>query len=116
MLKIAANPFFWTEAKLQVPDENGQMAEASIKVKLRYKDAEGYQATLETATQEPRGHGDEYVARAVLIEWTEVVGEQGEAVPYSPDARDSLFRQYKPLPTAIVRAWIAGQTGAAQGN
>lgn len=125
MIKITAHPFFWTTATFKAPDDNGEMQDVKLRVKLAYKDDKGYQDLLYTqAPQQPDGTGDSWLAKQVTQGWEAekpngkvvLADVDGKALPFSVDALDALLNAHKPAASAIVRAWIAGQVGAAQGN
>lgn len=120
MLKTTVNPFFWTNATFRTPDENGEMQEVSIRVKLAYKDSTDYQNLLYgEAAKKPDGTGDAWLAPQVLLGWVETqVGDQdGKPLPFNVDNVQAMLKAHKPLASAIARAWISGQVGAAaQGN
>ena len=96
------------------------MQDASIRVKLAYKDSTAYQHLLYgEAAKKPDGTGDAWLAPQVLLGWDDKhVGDQdGKPLPFTTPNVQALLDAHKPLATAIVRAWIAGQVGAAaQGN
>lgn len=117
-LKIAANPFFWTTAAFHSPSESGEMQEVKVRVKLAYKNDTDYQDLLyKQGPQQEPGTSDKFVATQVLIGWgDDICDASDKPLPYNDANRDALFNEHKPIATAIVKAWIAGQMGAAPGN
>lgn len=124
MIKITANPFFWATAIFKAPNDSGEMKDVKLRVKLAYKDDKGYQDLLYIqAPAQPDGTGDNWLAKQVVLGWEPesngkvvLADADGKALAYSADALDALLNAHKPVAAAIVRSWIAGQVGAAQGN
>lgn len=115
MLKIAPNPFFWTTASFAAPNEQGEMKEVKLRVKLAFMDDQQYKKELESV------HGSDHPDRALAVKllqgWDATQIDSGSApADFSVDLRDRLFSAYRALPTAIVKAWVAGHHGAMEGN
>ncbi len=85
--RIVPNPTFRVKVPLTVP---GAEARGVVEIEFRHMGRTAYAAWWESIT----GRTDAQVLGDVIAGWSDVVGEQGEAVAYTPEALALLLDRF----------------------
>jgi hypothetical protein len=56
------------------------------------------------------------VARAVLLDWKGVTGDDGKEIPYTPETAEKLFKELPDLLNDVVSLAMARETFQAEGT
>lgn len=107
--KIVRNPTFIHKVPVLVPVDGGH-EEQSLKVQFRVvPQDELMDHNLATAG------GTETYCRAIVSDFADVTGEDGEPLPMSDAIRNQLFRTPY-VQIALIRSYTAAMAGAKTGN
>lgn len=109
MIKLVPDPTFEHLVKLTVP---GQPGTVDLQMTFRHMSTARMAEWFVENENRPSA-----VALAEIIEgWSGVMGEDGQYAPYSPQALETLLKNYHPATSEIVRAWQIGLTESRAKN
>ena len=103
MIKLVPDPTFDALVKLTAPN---LLEPVEVPITFRHMTAEQVTAWF-------KDNSGKQVAEAIdriLTGWTGVMGEDGQLVPYSLQALETLLKNYQPAGNEIIRAWQIGLT------
>lgn len=102
-----------------VQDESGLTFEATVKVNHPKHGKSEFTAEFLLVGQdeydELAREGDAAIVERVLVGWSGVRDADKQPLPFSADVRTAMTQRAY-LRTAIIRAYVAGYTGARLGN
>jgi hypothetical protein len=98
MIKLNPDPTFQAIVKLSIP---GAADTVEINMTFRHmasdKVASWFKENVDVRSSE--------ALDKVIVDWTGVMGDDGQMVPYSKEALDTLLKNYRPATTEIIAAW-----------
>lgn len=109
MLKIIKNPEFTTAVKVQIPTSGGH-TEASFNARFKVLTVSETEAFNMLSTE-----GTSDYLRTILIGWDGVIGDEGEPISFSDEARDQLI-DIPYVRVAILSSYNSAMLGAKRGN
>lgn len=109
MFKLEKNPTFTHVVKVQMPVDGGHTTQ-DFKATFKLLSAEEM-ARFNTAT--PSGMAD--FMREVVTDLSDIVAEDGEAIPYSDDLRDQVISSV-PVLNALFNTYVMACSKARLGN
>ena len=98
MIKLKPDPEFDVLAKISVP---GVPDPVEIPMRFRYMNPADVLTWFKK--NETVNSGD--ALSEIIVSWTGVMGEDGQAVPYSKEALTTLLKNYASATGEIIRAW-----------
>lgn len=109
MFKINPAPTFEFDAQITVP---GQEQAASVRFTARHKGRDELAAWIEGAA----GRTDRDFLGAVLQGWAGVLGDDGEAVPFSADNLGRMLNAYPACGRELYEQYVAALTESRRKN
>jgi len=96
--RIVPSPTFRVKVPLTVP---GAEARGVVEIEFRHKGRTEFAAWWDSVA----GRKDAEILGDVIAGWVDVVGEQGEQVPYSPEALSQLIDRFPASAVEIQSAY-----------
>lgn len=109
MLKLNPNPTFTVPVEIVVP---GQEACEILRVTFRHKTVEQLQAWTEKRSENPIRDG----LADIIVEWNNLLDDEGNQVPYSTEQLDRLLSNYGHIGPVLVEAYVSSLAGARRKN
>lgn len=100
MIKLNPDPTFETLVKITVP---GHPAPVEVPMTFRHMPTDERVEWLKASAEKKMVDA----LPEIIVDWKGVMGDDGQVVPYSKEALNTLLNNYPAAATEILRAWGA---------
>lgn len=113
MFKLAVTPTYSWPVSVEIPTDGGKYDTATFQAVFKRGTVKEYEALYAKMESGELNFID--ASREVLVGWDEVVGDGGQPVEFTPEARDKLL-DIPRFAEAIFWAYVNSATGAKVKN
>ena len=103
-IKFAISAFVWAPVVLVLAGDMGQSVEVTFKAKFRRMKASERQVLLKEL--QDKTITDKALLDRVLVDWADLTDADGNAVPFTPDARQEATEEMAGLEAELVVSYF----------